>query len=125
LRTVISERWAAFSNGAYKIAKVRETGSIISDISRFNGNAGLSYRPISRAAVKPNAQFVGRRGAAGGYWLMNSVVDLQVLENVTFSAIGNNLLDRRYAYPEHVRRIVDTLPGGPGRALYGRVTAEF
>ena len=41
------------------------------------------------------------------------------------AVIGENLTDRRYDYPEYVRQVIETIPGGPGRALYGRVRAEF
>ena len=46
-------------------------------------------------------------------------------EAVTLSAIGTNLLDTEYEYPEYIVRATQTIPGGPGRAFYGRVTASF
>jgi outer membrane receptor protein involved in Fe transport len=125
MKAIVTEQWTTFANGAYKVATNRETGDVVPYISRFSASGGLSYRPLEWFAFKPNAQYFGSRGEAGAYWLLNAVADFRISENLIFSAIGNNLTDREYLYAEHVRQIVDTLPGGPGRAFYGRLVAEF
>jgi len=44
---------------------------------------------------------------------------------VTLEGYGTNLLDDPMWYPEFSRNEVNTLPLGPGRAFYGRVSLQF
>jgi outer membrane receptor protein involved in Fe transport len=44
---------------------------------------------------------------------------------VTMEAYGTNLFDDPMVYPEFSRNEVNTLPMGPGRAIYGRVSLKF
>jgi iron complex outermembrane receptor protein len=91
----------------------------------FTANIGASWKAMPWIVLRPNAQYIGARGYSKAYTLVNGVVDFPVTKEVTLSAIGNNLFNTDYTYPEAVRRYVKTLPGGPGRAYYGRITAEF
>lgn len=130
----VGDQWSFFANVSYKKVTYWEIDPALpqsAGVHRFPSmapvlfNGGASYTPVKWLAVRPNAQYVGARDFAEAYVLGNLVVDFPVAKQVTISAVGNNLLDTQYEYPEHVRRWVETLPGGPGRALYGRVTAEF
>lgn len=125
MKAVATKELNFFANGAYKLAKDRKTALVVGDVSRLSSSGGLSYRPVEWFVARPNAQYFGKRGAAGAYWLLNAVADFPITDNVVISAIGENLTDRTYEYPEYVRQVVETLPGGPGRAFYGRITAEF
>jgi iron complex outermembrane receptor protein len=130
----VNEQWSLFGNVSYKKVIYWEIDRELpqsAGVHRFPSmapvlfNGGFSYTPVKWLAVRPNAQYVGSRDYAKAYVLANAVIDFPITKHLTVSAVGNNLLDTHYEYPEHVRRWVETLPGGPGRALYGRVTAEF
>ena len=125
LHAILTEQWTGFINGAWKELRDRKTKEMQRVAAPLTANLGVSYQPVSWLAVRPNAQYVGPRGDSRYYTLLNTVVDFPVTKHITLSAIGTNLLDKQYTYPEYVRQIVDTLPGGPGRAYYGRITAEF
>jgi outer membrane receptor protein involved in Fe transport len=93
--------------------------------AKWTASAGLSWQALPWLVLHPNAQYVGSRGEAAAYTLVNGVVDVTYWKPWTLSVIGNNLFDRRYEYPEYVRRNVGTIPGGPGRALYARALYRF
>ena len=121
---ILSDEWSFFTNADVK--RVRDAdGEPIYGSSPVTVNGGVSYRPFDWLAVRPNAQYFGARGAASSYVLANTVLDFPVTDVWTISLIGTNLLDADYDYPEYVRGIVDTVPGGPGRAYYARLTAAF
>lgn len=133
-RVIFSEAWSVFGNvSAKQIAyedidanKPQSAGPRrFPNMAPVTANGGAAWTASKWLVLRPNAQYVGPRGYSKAYTLTNMVVDVPLGESVTLSAIGNNLLDTEYTYPEHVRRYAESLPGGPGRAFYGRITAHF
>lgn len=95
------------------------------DPAPLTANAGFSWKAASWLVMRPNGQYIGPRTYAHAYTLLNAVLDFSVTDNVTLSAIGNNLLDTAYDYPEIVSRYTPTIPGGANRSLFGRVMAAY
>lgn len=133
-RAILSEAWSVFGNLSTKQIDYEDIDSKrhqsagpyrFPNMAPVTANGGVSWKAIEWLVLRPNAQYVGARGHSKAYTLANMVVDAPLGESVTLSAIGNNLLGTEYTYPEHVRRHVESLPGGPGRAFYGRLTASF
>ncbi len=97
-------------------------------IAHITANGWLSYK-FDQVFFTPQLQFVGERKGYSGR-LVNNVpvgdytIDSYLLVNLTvgyhFSAFtlsvtGKNLLDKDYFYPEYVRNLSETVPGGPHR----------
>jgi outer membrane receptor for ferrienterochelin and colicin len=67
------------------------------------------------------------------YNFMNANVNFNLKEivggskfpNLTLNLFVNNLLDEQIYYPELSRTNINSLPGRPGRSLYGSVTVKF
>lgn len=123
--SILNDQWSLFANGSWKRVINRKSRKFEHFTSPFIWNGGVSYQPVAWFAARPNAQYFGARDSSHAYVLANAVLDFPIYESVTISLIGNNLLDQKYTYPEYVRQVVETTPGGPGRAFYGRVTADF
>lgn len=45
--------------------------------------------------------------------------------DVTFNFYVQNLLNQEYHFPEFIKKWINTLPMGPGMALYGKLTIDF
>jgi outer membrane receptor for ferrienterochelin and colicins len=125
VRAIINEHWTFFANATAKQVRERESGANIRASSPFSANGGLSYEALDWLIIRPNAQYFGPRAAARAYTLLNAVVDFPLSNAFTVSLIGQNLLNTRYDYPEFVRQVVPTIPGGPPIAGYVRLLAEF
>jgi outer membrane receptor protein involved in Fe transport len=46
-------------------------------------------------------------------------------DGLALNVYGTNLLDAAIYYPEYVRRVINSIPGRPGRAIYGGIEVKF
>ena len=46
-------------------------------------------------------------------------------EHVTFTFYVDNLLNKKFYYPEFNRKIINTMPASPGTTLYGEIAVKF
>lgn len=134
LQAYFTEKWSAFFNSSVQQSRFSYVDARYTEAAGWYRrtqtasllmSAGLGWKPVKWLALKPNSQLVGHRGASSTFLLHNAVVDFLPMDRLTLSLIAENYTNRQYTYPETVRRHVQTLPGGPGRSFYGRVTAEF
>lgn len=134
INAIASEDWTFFANVTWKKVNVEYIQARYAYPAGFfrlvnpapvTANLGTSYQAASWLVARPNAQYVGARGYAKSYVLANAVADFPITPNITLSAIANNLTDAQYEYPEYILRATKTIPGGPGRAFYGRITASY
>jgi len=137
---------AVAENGYYGINASWKTGTNILNsgdtdilgIAHFSSNGWLSYK-FSQFAITPHFQFIGERkgysarvvsGTQVGNYTLDSylLVNLTLsytFDNFTFSVTGNNLLDKDYSYPEYVRGLSETVPGGPQRNFLATIRFDL
>ncbi len=127
-----------FCNVSYKLSgEEKSTGADILYMERVLANLGISWQPIPKIELGSFLNYVGsRKGtlsqAQGGtatkidpYLLWNLKATLRPAPSVEVSLIVDNLLDESYTYPEYIRRNIEDVPGGPGRALFAETVYHF
>ncbi len=129
-----SPRLRYFCNLSYRRGKDRETNEELPYFVNHTANAGLIWQIGRRLRVAPNLNLVGEQSGnlgdepespyqpgqavtVAGYQVLNTVVSVDLSKKLTLKISGLNLLDEEYQYPERVRRMIPTLPGGPGRSV--------
>lgn len=86
---------------------------------------------FSKAKSFPTALQVNPPAASYHYLTVNGSYRLDELfgsryaKHVTFSLYLDNLLDEKIYYPEFNRKLINTIPGTPGRSLFGELAIEF
>lgn len=136
------ERFNYFANISCKEGTEGDSGEDIEFIERITANAGFSWRVRNWLNLSPNAQYLGGREgfdlegdriSVDGYFLLHLTLMSRVAEDLGLTLNFRNILDEKYAYPEHIRRrevSTDyggpmTIPGGPGRSLYFEASYGF
>ena len=79
----------------------------------------------NRVVVNPAASSFDLLTANLSFNLVKPKVFGVILSDMKFSLYGTNLLDSTYYVPEFGLGFINTIPGGPGRAVYASVEATF
>jgi outer membrane receptor protein involved in Fe transport len=106
-----------FASYAYADGETRQTGQELTSFANHTTSLGLSCQFGRSWALKPNAQHVSGRGAADAYTLFNLVVTFDLAPDLSLDVVARNLTDASYEYPEYIRQVVPTVPGGPERSF--------
>jgi len=98
-------------------------------LTKLHANIGVKWKLSNKLSTSSAIQYVGKRKDN------DSIVSIPAYELINFQFVYkpkkqyslfftiNNLLDKKYSYPEFIRENIDDIPGGPERAFY--VTIEF
>jgi len=113
----------AFVDGEDKSLGEKEAPLIANDTA----NIILTYQMSNDWTASAVAQHIGKRDVVSSVTSVRSTLNSYELINLSstyrykqheVSVTLNNILDEDYTYPEPVRRKIDDVPGGPGRAYY-------
>ena len=113
----------AFVDGEDKSLGEKEAPLIANDTA----NIILTYQMSNDWTASAVAQHIGKRDVVNSVTSVRSTLNSYELINLSstyrykqheVSVTLNNILDEDYTYPEPVRRKIDDVPGGPGRAYY-------
>jgi outer membrane cobalamin receptor len=131
LRGYPMEALSFFVNMTFKTSVDDVTDEDIDFTSNITSSGGVTWKGISKLSISPNYQFVGERVGNRQYtngdtseftvdpfFLLNLRVAYQLSDQLELAFVGQNLLDEEYFYPEQVRVRIDTIPGGPSRAMF-------
>jgi len=95
----------------------------------FGLNLGIFNSFVGNNVVLRTQRNVNPPVESFNYLTANLSFDLKslipTLPHITLAVYGTNLLDARIAYPEYIRRIINSIPGRPERALYGSIQVRF
>lgn len=84
---------------------------------------GSKEGPFASNAIAPfKADSINKINA---YTLLNLNLTYQFPQNIKLTISIRNLLDEKYYYPEDVRRRIAVVPGGPGRAIFFKISYGF
>ena len=123
-----------FLNYSFLRGKETESEATVQFIPKHLANLGMVCPLARNWTLSPSLQLVGAKDGAkadgtpvhvGSYTLANLSVEYRVSRAFSIQVTGKNILDKAWAYPEYIRGLIATTPGGPGRALYGKLTWHF
>lgn len=127
----LNERIFLYANASWMDGEESADGSDISYLTTISANAGIDYRLMSNLSLSSNIQYVGDREdnnssfEVDGYTLANIQLEYMPMDNLSLSLLVNNIFDEDYEYPEYIRQNIESLPGGPGTAVSGKVKINF
>jgi outer membrane receptor protein involved in Fe transport len=125
LRAQPSEALRFFANYSFREGRDRRTHEDLDLIARHSANLSLKYRLRSNLSITPSLQLVGHRGTVDDYALLHAVLTWEARPNLALSLIGRNLGNEDYAYPEYIRRNIDSIPAGPERSLFAQLRWRY
>lgn len=114
-----------FLNFAFLEGENTETEQTIEYIPEYSGSIGFSWNAVSFLLVHPNVKYVASQGDSDGYTLFNLTLNMPISDHLSLFLTGRNLSDEDYTYPEYVRGTLPYMPGGPERAVYGKLILKF
>lgn len=122
-----------FLNASLARGEERSDDSELAFVPQFVANLGVNWKPVPRLTISPYVHHVGSKQGnlsdaaktpveVDSYTIVNLVAILAVGEKLELGLSLEDLLGQTYAYPEYVRRVVPSTPGGPGRAAFASLT---
>jgi len=114
-----------FLNLSYKEG-MEENGDEIPYLAKITGNAGISFKLSKNMNLSLFYQYIGKRDgtmtdgkrvSVPSYSLLSLTTGLKLDDNIKIGLNIQNLTDTEYFYPEFVRRMTATIPGGNGRSF--------
>ncbi|MCD4794761.1 MAG: TonB-dependent receptor [Bacteroidales bacterium] len=131
-----------FANFSYKEGIDEETNENLPYFINYTASGGLTFKPAKFIELSPNFYYIGdQKGNLGsvvapaytegqevnidGYGILNCVMKLNFNKKLYFQITGINLTDKEYFYPEHIRKRIPAIPGGPGMSFYFSLHYKF
>ncbi len=126
-----------FGNLSYTSGTEKSNDADIMFLPELLANAGFHIDFASKFTLSPTIHYVGKREgnlaaskgskavASKAYMLANLNLQYRISPRFTVSLVGKNLFDTKYYIPEYVRRLIAEIPGGPGFAMFVRLTGRF
>ena len=111
----------------------KATNTDVLFIPKVLANVGFTMPVVTGLTVSPYVQHVGKKEGSlldgtpvevDAYTLVNANVKYQ-WDRVWVTLTGKNLTNETYAYPEYIRRLVPSTPGGPGRSFHVQLGVGF
>ncbi len=133
LKYSFNKKFTGFLNVSYKEGEDSE-GNGLEFIEHIQGNASLTYKINKQWNLSTNGQYVGDKayttndqtsGDIKDYILINSNISYQPSNRYKFTGKVKNLFDETYSYPEHIRKNLTEVPGGPDRSYYIEAAIYF
>lgn len=132
----LTEHVFHFINVSYVKGEERATGADVMFVPQYLANLGLTWRPSPGFSVAYYLHHVGeKRGklvTAGTpevttepYTLLNVAINGELGGGFAARLTIKNVLNSGYSYPEYIRQRIAETPGGPGRAIYARLSYHF
>jgi len=127
-KSILSNKLELIANAAFVDGEDKSLGEKDAPLMA-NGTANviLTYQMNNDLTASVVAQHIGKRDVVNSDTDVRSTLGSYDLINISstynykqheVSVTLNNILDEDYTYPEPVRRKIDDVPGGPGRAYY-------
>ncbi|MFQ5631275.1 MAG: TonB-dependent receptor domain-containing protein [bacterium] len=112
-------------NIGWKDGENEATNEDLHYFANVTSNAWFNYHLSESVSVIPSIQFVGRRKGTSivsgdykldAYALLNANLQYRI-KNIHLNFTVRNILDKDYSYPEYIRKSINDVPGGQGRAF--------
>ncbi len=127
----ISPTLSAFVNATLMDGEEKQTKNDIAFLTKRQVNFGINWKYGDLLTFSGNIHYTGERKdndssvVVDDYSLINLQVVYAATKDIRILLSVNNLLDKDYSYPEHIRQNIDDVPGGQGRAVYGKFEWHF
>lgn len=125
-----------FVNASFLKGTEKLNDSDILFLPKVLANAGLTSRLGEAWSLSAYLQYVGKTegfladagrtpASTDAYELVHLNLEYRPTRSVMMSLAVRNAFDKTWAYPEYVRRIVPTVPGGPDRFIHAKIAYTF
>ena len=148
MRSTFSDKIGLWGNISYKEGKIidENTDTIMYNylpfVEKFTANAGFHVVMWDRLTIAPNMQYVGDRSGyitvkndqgqmvekwndVPAYTLYNINIWCRTTQKLKLGLSIHNILNTTYYYPEDIRKHIKTIPGGPGRSIYVKLSYQI
>ncbi len=117
-----------FFNGSYvfdhKDLETEDDLMLVEKIVNF----GFTWNLIEDSlAISNSNRYCSSWGESDSFMISNLGMRYKpiFLDHMEISLYANNLFDKEYTYAEHIRKSIDTIPGGPPRSISAMVTIRY
>lgn len=123
-----------FANASLVTGTEKNNGADIHFLPSVSGNMGFHLKMSESVTFSPFLQYMGKKDgklanqsdfSTDAYFLINMMLRVSLLKNLSISLIGKNMGDAEYMQPEYIRRIIPQIPGGPGRTIYMEMSLDL
>jgi len=133
---VLGKGLSYFLNVSLLKGKEKLDDSDIQFIPKVLANAGLTVRLGEPWSLSAYVQHVGKKegrmadtaktpNSVDAYQLMHLNVEYRPKASLLLGLAIRNAFDKTWAYPEYIRKLVPTTPGGPDRSITAKVAYMF
>jgi len=134
-RSILSRQLELIANAAFVDGKDKSLNEDDAPlIANETANLIMTYQYNQDFSLTATMQYVGAKDVVNSVTDIRSTLDSYQLFNIAsvyrkqqheIRLTLNNITDEVYSYPEPVRRIIDDVPGGPGRTAYLQYQYSF